>query len=76
MDIKKRLCDLPLGEEGRVLRLEFEGSMQRRLLDIGMTRGTGVKCIGRSPLGDPMLFSVRGTSVAIRKRDAGGIIIE
>jgi ferrous iron transport protein A len=73
---KKRLSELKTGETCKVLRLLSEGGMRRRLLDLGICPGTQVRCVGKSPLGDPMAYLVRDTEVAIRRRDAVDIIIE
>ncbi len=72
----KRLSELGIGECASVTGLLTEGSMRRRFLDIGLAAGTRVMCLGKSPLGDPRLYFVRGSRIAIRKRDADGIIIE
>lgn len=74
--MKKRLSELSVGESCLVVCLLSEGSMRRRFLDIGICPGTRVLCVGRSPLGDPSAFLVRGTEVAIRRKDAANIIIE
>ena len=45
------------------------GDMRRRLQDIGLIRGTSVECVGRSPLGDPAAFRIRGAVIALRDSD-------
>jgi len=50
--------------------------MRRRFLDVGLTPGAVVRCVGKSPLGDPRAYIVRGCEIAVRCRDADGIIIE
>jgi len=72
----KRLSELNTGESALIERLVISGSIRRRLLDIGMSPGTRVSCIGKSPFGDPAAYLVRGCAVAIRRRDADGVIIE
>lgn len=72
----KRLSELKAGDEGQISKLLITGSMRRRLLDIGMSPGTAVSCIGKSPFGDPAAYLVRGCAVAIRRKDADEIIIE
>jgi ferrous iron transport protein A len=76
MENKKRLSDMSVGECGRISRLLTEGSMRRRFLDVGLAPGTVVTCVGRSPLGDPSAYLVRGCKIAIRRSDASGIILE
>ena len=72
----KKLSELCLGEGKRVCSLDCVGGMRRRLLDLGFLPGTAVRCVGVSPLGDPIAYSVRGKVIAIRKRDACSIILE
>ena len=71
-----RLCDLKVGERGRVVALKNVGSMRRRLLDIGLADGTMVECVGRSAGGDPAAYLIRGAVIAIRDRDSANILIE
>lgn len=74
---KKHTLDvLCVGEFGRVSKLLCEGAIRRRLLDVGLTQGTIVTCIGKSPFGDPSAYFIRGTKIAIRKKDAHGIVLE
>ena len=73
---KLRLDQLCVGECATVSRLLTEGSMRRRFLDVGLSPGTKVLCVGRSPFGDPSAYLVRGCEIAIRKRDAEGIVLE
>ncbi len=53
-----------------VHRLLSNGSIRRRLLDMGLIEGTEIRCLYSSPSGDPTAFLVRGTVVALRRRDA------
>ena len=71
-----RLCDLTIGQRGRVIALNCNGSMRRRLLDIGLVTGTIVECVGRSPGGDPAAYLIRSAVIAIRDRDSADILIE
>ena len=72
----KRLSELSVGECGCVTRVGGECGMQRRFLDIGLTPGTVVRCVGKSPLGDPRAYLVRGVKIAIRRRDSADIEIK
>ena len=58
-----------------VSALLCSGSIRRRLLDLGMIPGTRVVCIGRSPLGDPSAYLVRGAVIALRRKDCRQILI-
>ncbi len=70
MKNNKCLAALLPGEAGTVTMLCCEGGIRRRLLDIGMIPGTRILCVGRSPLGDPSAYFVRGKTIAIRREDA------
>lgn len=71
----KRLCDIRTGDKAVVERLVIHGSMRRRLLDIGLCGGTVVECVGRSPMGDPSAYLIRGAVIAIRACDSRGVIV-
>ena len=47
--------------------------MQRRLRDLGLIENTRVVCLGRSPMGDPSAYLIRGTVIALRRCDCCGI---
>ena len=75
MKNEKNMSELAVGEYGRVRLMHTLGSMRRRFLDIGLIPGTQVLCLGRSPMGDPSAYLIRGKTVAIRARDAAGVIL-
>ena len=71
----KTLTDLNEGEKARVLELKNEGSIRRRLMDIGLVPDTVVTCVQKSPCGDPVAYLIRGALIAIRHEDSDKIII-
>ena len=71
-----RLSSLAPGERGNVIKILAEGDMRRRLIDIGLVEKTEVSCLGRSPLGDPSAYLIRGAVIALRKTDADTVLIE
>lgn len=73
---KKSLAELEPGETAHICRLECEGGIRRRLLDIGLIQETEVECIGRSPCGDPSAYLIRNAVIAIRREDCRKIIID
>lgn len=75
MNDTKRLCDTEVGESAVVEQLRIHGSMRRRMLDIGLCCGTRVRCVGRSPMGDPSAYLIRGAVIAIRACDSRGVIV-
>lgn len=69
------LSSLKPGEQATVASLETAGSLRRRLLDIGLTEGTQVLCVGRSPAGDPSAYLIRGAVIALRSADSKNILL-
>ena len=76
--MSKTIClhELQPGEHARVRTLRTVGSMRRRLLDLGLVEDTEVTCLGRSPLGDPSAYRIRGMVIAIRAADGADILLE
>ena len=72
----KTLKDIKPGETATVARLLGEGPVKRRIMDMGITRGTEIFVRKVAPLGDPMELSVRGYELSIRKADAEMIEME
>lgn len=64
------------GCTARVKQLLSTGSMRRRLLDIGLIEGTQVKCLHKSPAGDPVAYLIRGSVIALRSEDSSKIVVE
>ena len=69
------LDDINPGEKAYIKELKAKDGMRRRLLDIGLVRGTIAECIGKSPLGDPKAFYIRGAVIALRSEDLKEIIV-
>ena len=64
------------GEKSVVKELKATGSMRRRFLDIGLVENTLIECLGKSPLGDPCAYLIRGAVIAIRSDDSKDILVE
>ena len=64
------LSSLPLGAPARVVHVDALTPIGRRLLDLGFVPNTPVLAIRRAPLGDPVLYEVRGTRLALRRSEA------
>lgn len=75
MSEKTCLGDIMPGQTAVISALNTTGSMRRRLLDIGLIEGTRVECLGKSPLGDPSAYLIRGAVIALRKDDCKNILI-
>lgn len=66
----KTLKQAKVGETVKVVKLHGEGAVKRRLMDMGLTKGTEVYVRKVAPLGDPFEVTVRGYELSIRKVDA------
>ncbi len=75
MNNEWKLFELKQGQSATVRGISSQGSMRRRLQDMGLIEGTRVECVGVSPLGDPAAYFIRGAVVALRNSDAAGISI-
>ena len=64
------LKDAKIGSTVTVKRLNGEGAIKRRIMDMGITKGTPVTVRKVAPLGDPMEVTVRGYELTLRKADA------
>ena len=72
----KTLKDVKIGDTAKVVKLHGEGPVKRRIMDMGITRGTQVYVRKVAPLGDPIEVTVRNYELSIRKADAEMIEIE
>ncbi len=70
------LSKLPVGASADITALYSEEALRRRLQELGFLPGAKVKCIMRSPLGDPAAYHICGTMIAVRDRDAATVEIE
>lgn len=66
----KTLRDVPVGQTSTVLKIHGEGALKRRIMDMGITRGTEIYVRKVAPLGDPIEVNVRGYELSVRKEDA------
>ena len=72
----KTLKEVKIGESAIIKRLHGEGALKRRIMDLGLTKGTEVYVRKVAPLGDPMELTVRGYELSVRKSDAENIEVE
>lgn len=70
------LTHLKEGQSGIVTEITTSGDMRRRFLDLGIIEGTCIKCIQKSPYGDPTAYNIRGALIALRKNDSETIHID
>ena len=64
------LSELPLNTIGIIDKLNCNGNIRRRLLDLGLVKGTKITPVFKSPSGDPTAFEIRKTLIALRKEDS------
>ena len=69
------MSDLKIGQCGTVGIMGTQGSMRRRLQDMGLIEGTDVECVLTSPGGDPSAYQIKGAVVAIRNEDCSNISV-
>ncbi|MDY3846366.1 MAG: FeoA family protein [Eubacteriales bacterium] len=73
----EKLSALDIGKDGLITDvLTSDAPMRRRLYDLGFIPGAVVKCIMKSPLGDPRAYLVAGSIIALRRFDADKLITE
>ena len=72
----KTLKDIPIGQTCTIVKLHGEGALKRRIMDMGLTRGTEVYVRKVAPLGDPLELTVRGYELSVRKGDAEMIEVQ
>ena len=72
----KTLKDVNTGETVVVSKINVTGSVKRRIMDMGITKGVSVTVRKVAPLGDPIELNVRNYAVSLRKADAENILVE
>jgi ferrous iron transport protein A len=72
----RHLGELKPGERGRVVMVGGERDAARRLMDLGLIRGTTVEVVRAAPLGDPIEVRLRGFMLSLRRAEAEHITVE
>ena len=72
----KTLKNVECGQTVKVSRLGGEGAVRRRIMDMGITKGTEIYVRKVAPLGDPIEVTVRGSELSLRKGEAENIVVE
>lgn len=70
------LKDIKVGQTVTVVKLQGAGAVKRRIMDMGITKGTTIYVRKVAPLGDPVEITVRGYELSLRKADAEMIFVE
>lgn len=64
------------GDRLKVSHIAIKGSIGRRLMDMGITKGSEIQVMGKAPLGDPIAIKIRGYNLTLRKQEASEITVE
>ncbi len=72
----KELSEIKVGKNVEVIKVIGEGALKRRIMDMGITKGTNIFVRKTAPLGDPIEIYIRGYELTIRKADAKIILVE
>ena len=72
----KTLRETAVGNTVSIVKLHGEGAVKRRIMDMGITKGTQVYVRKVAPLGDPVEVTVRGYELSLRKEDAQMIEVQ
>lgn len=75
-EAKMTLDRLKPGQSGKIVRVGASGAVKRRIVDMGVTKGTPVDVVKVAPLGDPIEIKVKGYSLTLRKGEAATIEVE
>ena len=70
------LDEIKLNEKAIIKKVECQGNIKRRLLDLGFIKGTEITPILISPSKDPRAFYIRGSTIALRKEDAKNVLVK
>lgn len=70
------LKDVAVGQTVKVKKVDGQGPVKRRIMDMGITKGTEIFVRKVAPLGDPMELLIRGYELSIRKADAEMVVVE
>lgn len=70
------LSQLSPGRGGVVREIRCAPALEMRLEDLGLTEGTEVRCLHKSPAGTPAAYEIRGAVIALRRGDAEQILVE
>lgn len=72
----KTLNDVSVGKTVKVVKLLGEGPLKRRIMDMGILKGTEITVVKIAPIGDPIEVNLRGYDLSIRKSEAANIEVE
>ncbi|MQA90295.1 MAG: ferrous iron transport protein A [Gemmatimonas sp.] len=74
--MSRTLVSIQPGESARVASVGGEAGAARRLMDLGLIRGTPIRVVRVAPLGDPIEVSVRGFMLSLRRAEAEHVVVD
>lgn len=69
------LCDVPIGKKAKVTEIS-DGANRSRFLELGLSVGTAVEPLYRSPSQNPVAYNIRGAVIALRNEDAADVLVK
>jgi len=72
----KTLNQLKPGERATIVKVGGEGPVRRRILDMGVVKGSEIEVVRVAPLGDPVEFLIKGYNLSLRKSEAQQVQVE
>jgi len=76
MPMKIKLSELPEGAKGKILELYIPVELRERLFGLGFVEGEQIEVLKRAPLGDPVVYKIKGSSVTLRNDIASKIVVD
>ena len=76
MSLQRKLTEMEVGQAAVIVKVNGVGAARRRMIDMGMTKGTKVAVIRKAPMGDPIEFRLKGYNLSLRKAEADLILVE
>ncbi|MHA1770521.1 MAG: FeoA family protein [Candidatus Thorarchaeota archaeon] len=74
--METKLSDLVPGQKGIITRIVGSGATLRRMLEMGVVKGTKITVVRRAPLGDPIEFLLKGYNLSLRKEEAEMVYVD
>ena len=74
--VERNLSDLEPGDKCKVTHVGGSGGERRRMMDMGIVRGSKIEVVRKAPMGDPVEFLLRGYNLTLRKEEAEVVRVE
>ena len=74
--VERNLSDLEPGDKCKVTHVGGSGGERRRMMDMGIVRGSRIEVVRKAPMGDPVEFLLRGYNLTLRKEEAEVVRVE